>query len=73
MNGILMVTRTFGDGDLKVKGVLTAQPEIRFHELSLGDDYVVLASDGMWDVISNDQAAKICMKVCICVCARARL
>ncbi|KAM3501039.1 hypothetical protein MY10362_005880 [Beauveria mimosiformis] len=34
---------------------LTARPEVTTRQVQ-GDDFVILASDGLWDVISNDDA-----------------
>lgn len=45
-------------------------------ELSAGDTFLVLASDGLWDVMSNDDAvglvldtgAPCCVRHCLCMC-----
>jgi serine/threonine protein phosphatase PrpC len=40
---------------MKVKGYIICDPEIRHHEIHPGDEYVILASDGIWDMFSNQQ------------------
>lgn len=47
----LQVTRSIGDDDLKP--AVTAEPEITVTALSEDDEYMVMASDGLWDVMSN--------------------
>jgi len=61
VSGGLCVTRAIGDSSLNSVGV-TAQPEVVKHRLRPTDKYVVLASDGCWDYVSNDRAAEIVMK-----------
>ncbi len=65
VGGLLAVSRSLGDAQVKglVKGVI-ATPEIK--RIRLDSDYyiLVLATDGVWDVLSNKQAAKV---VCACL------
>ena len=49
------VCRALGDADLKDKGV-TAEPQISEYHLQPDDSFVILASDGLWDVLSNYDA-----------------
>ena len=49
-----MVHRSLGDADLKP--ALTAKPEVTQHQLSAQDEFVVLASDGLWDKLSSEEA-----------------
>ena len=49
-----LLFRSIGDADLKP--ALTSQPEVTQHELSAEDEFVVLASDGLWDKLSNEDA-----------------
>ncbi|XP_054824306.1 protein kinase and PP2C-like domain-containing protein isoform X2 [Prosopis cineraria] len=49
----LQVTRSMGDDDLKP--AVTAEPEISETTLSADDEYLVMASDGLWDVMSNKE------------------
>ncbi|CAA6673195.1 unnamed protein product [Spirodela intermedia] len=53
----LQVTRSIGDDDLKP--AVTAEPEITETSLSADDEYLVMASDGLWDVVSNDNVVSI--------------
>lgn len=53
----LQVTRSIGDDDLKP--AVTAEPEITEICLSLDDEYLVMASDGLWDMISNEEVVSI--------------
>ena len=36
-----------------------AKPDVRTEELGAGDDVVILASDGLWDVLSNKDACEL--------------
>lgn len=42
--------------------MISCEPEIIEKELSPDDEYLVLASDGIWDVLNNDQVAKFVSK-----------
>ncbi|KAL6208942.1 hypothetical protein ACLB2K_019885 [Fragaria x ananassa] len=53
----LQVTRSIGDDDLKPS--VTAEPEISETILSAEDEYLVMASDGLWDVMSNAEVISI--------------
>ncbi|KAH7511702.1 hypothetical protein FEM48_Zijuj12G0010700 [Ziziphus jujuba var. spinosa] len=53
----LQVTRSIGDDDLKP--AVTAEPEITETILSAEDEFLVMASDGLWDVISNAEVVNI--------------
>lgn len=53
----LQVTRSIGDDDLKP--AVTAEPEIIETCLSSDDEYLVMASDGLWDTISNEEVVSI--------------
>ncbi|XP_026426240.1 protein kinase and PP2C-like domain-containing protein isoform X1 [Papaver somniferum] len=53
----LQVTRSIGDDDLKP--AVTAEPEIRETTLTSEDEYLVMASDGLWDVVSSEDVISI--------------
>ncbi|KAL6272556.1 hypothetical protein ACE6H2_023248 [Prunus campanulata] len=53
----LQVTRSIGDDDLKP--AVTAEPEITETILSAEDEYLVMASDGLWNVVSNAEVVSI--------------
>lgn len=52
----LQVSRSLGDGDVKREGGVTADAEVSTIQLHANDEFVVLASDGLWDVVSNEDA-----------------
>ena len=39
--------------------MVVCDPEITTHKISTEDDFVLLASDGIFDVISNEECVKI--------------
>ena len=51
--------RALGDHDLKGAGGLTAEPEVTSRELDDKDAFLIAASDGLWDCISNEEAVNI--------------
>ena len=51
--------RALGDHDLKGTGGLTAEPEVTSRELDDKDAFLIAASDGLWDCISNEEAVNI--------------
>ncbi|KAK7267191.1 hypothetical protein RIF29_19856 [Crotalaria pallida] len=53
----LQVTRSIGDDDLKP--AVTAEPEITESTLCAEDEFMVMASDGLWDVISSVEVINI--------------
>lgn len=50
----IVLYRSFGDADLKP--ALTAQPVITQRQLSREDEFVILASDGLWDKLHIEEA-----------------
>eukprot|EP00959_Pyramimonas_sp_CCMP1952_P314652 6586616-Pyramimonas_sp.AAC.2 len=52
--GGVQVTRSIGDADVKGDG-LTAEPEVFTRQLSEADEFLVMACDGLWDTLSNQQ------------------
>ena len=50
--GQLMLTRAFGDSGLKKYGVLNT-PHINKVDINIDDKYIIIASDGVWDVINE--------------------
>lgn len=47
--------RSIGDGDVKGVGVV-ADPEVTELALGQGDTALIVASDGLWDVVSSEAA-----------------
>ncbi|GAB4821123.1 hypothetical protein N2152v2_008169 [Parachlorella kessleri] len=63
INGALNVSRTIGDLDFKRNSELppheqmvVATPDVETFCLRDGDEFIVLACDGIWDVMSNQEA-----------------
>lgn len=52
VGGQLAITRAFGDHFLKNDGVI-ANPYIKRHVLRPSDKCLVIASDGVWDVLED--------------------
>lgn len=53
VNGQLAVSRAIGDIDYKIYGVLSLPQS--YDEIPLDDvDFIVVACDGMWDVLSSE-------------------
>jgi len=63
VNGVLAVSRAFGDSSLKP--YITSAPEIAEVELgAIGEDeFIIVASDGLWDVFGNQDAVDFCHKI----------
>ncbi|XP_074567403.1 putative protein phosphatase 2C 34 [Curcuma longa] len=54
----LAMSRAFGDHCVKEFGVIS-EPQVTQRIISNKDRFVVLATDGVWDVISNEEAIRI--------------
>ena len=54
----LAISRTVGDEDAKKIGV-TYEPELFKYELKKGDRVIIIATDGLWELISNEEAVEI--------------
>ncbi|KAL4860264.1 Protein kinase and PP2C-like domain-containing protein [Chlorella vulgaris] len=54
----LQVTRSIGDADLKGQGV-SAEAEVAEVELSQQDSFLIAATDGLWDRVSNEDAVAL--------------
>ncbi|GAB4815687.1 hypothetical protein N2152v2_002733 [Parachlorella kessleri] len=56
----LAVSRSFGDPDFKEPlHLVTATPDVAQHRLQPGDSFIVLASDGLWDVLTDGEACEV--------------
>ena len=51
--GILAMSRAIGD--LFLKPYVSAEPDVNTMSLEPSDEFVVLASDGVYDVFDNEQ------------------
>nr|CAB3469646.1 unnamed protein product [Digitaria exilis] len=64
LNGLLGVTRALGDWHLEgLKelgepggGPLSAEPELKMITLTKDDEFLIIGSDGIWDVFSNQNS-----------------
>ncbi|XP_016458890.1 protein phosphatase 2C 37 [Nicotiana tabacum] len=61
--GVLAMSRAIGDNYLKP--YVTSEPEVTITERTVDDECLILASDGLWDVVSNETAcgvARMCLR-----------
>lgn len=56
VEGILAVSRGIGDGALKP--YITADPDVCEYNIEKDDLFLVIATDGIWDVLNNSQVAQ---------------
>ncbi|KAF4103718.1 protein phosphatase, Mg2+/Mn2+ dependent, 1Lb [Onychostoma macrolepis] len=57
VQGVLAMSRSLGDYPLKNLNVLTPDPDLMTFDLDkLQPQFMILASDGLWDVFSNEEA-----------------
>ncbi|KAI3952354.1 hypothetical protein MKX01_005221 [Papaver californicum] len=61
VNGQLAVSRAFGDKSLKSH--LSSDPDIQHADIDSETDILILASDGLWKVMSNQEAVDIARKI----------
>ncbi|KAI7749142.1 hypothetical protein M8C21_024368, partial [Ambrosia artemisiifolia] len=54
----LAMARAFGDFCLKDYGLISV-PQVSYRRLTEEDEFVVLATDGVWDVLSNEEVIEI--------------
>ncbi|KAK9055879.1 hypothetical protein SSX86_026966 [Deinandra increscens subsp. villosa] len=63
LNGVLSVSRALGDWDMKLPrgsaSPLTSEPEIQQIVLTEEDEFLIIGCDGVWDVMSSQQAVKL--------------
>mmetsp|Transcript_7162 Transcript_7162/g.13858 ORF Transcript_7162/g.13858 Transcript_7162/m.13858 type:complete len:320 (+) Transcript_7162:45-1004(+) len=66
VNGTLAVARAMGDFTFKQETQMTAEeqqvtcnPEIKKFTLQEGDEFMILACDGIWDMLNNQQAVDL--------------
>eukprot|EP00933_Yihiella_yeosuensis_P040835 TRINITY_DN35243_c0_g1_i1.p1 TRINITY_DN35243_c0_g1~~TRINITY_DN35243_c0_g1_i1.p1 ORF type:complete len:711 (+),score=243.48 TRINITY_DN35243_c0_g1_i1:113-2245(+) len=79
----LAVSRAIGDAEFKNPNIISAEPDLSIHEVDWDEDeFVILATDGIWDVIPDKdcvtivrdllQAGKSEAKASEALCKRAR-
>lgn len=54
----LAMARALGDSRLKHHGVIST-PQVTAHRITGADLFIILASDGVWDVLSNEEVVSI--------------
>ncbi|EPS74109.1 hypothetical protein M569_00643, partial [Genlisea aurea] len=67
LNGVLGVTRALGNWHIKglkqqhnaSAGPLTAEPEVKLITLSKEDEFLIIGSDGIWDVFRSQNAVDV--------------
>ncbi|XP_058082261.1 probable protein phosphatase 2C 2 [Magnolia sinica] len=63
LNGVLSVSRALGDWDMKLPrgslSPLTAEPEFQQAVLTEADEFLIIGSDGIWDVMSSQHAVSV--------------
>merc|ERR1719281_1800548 len=63
VNGMLAMTRALGDFMLKMpqlpNDVVSNVPDITSTDLSAQDSFIISACDGLWDVVSDQQAIEL--------------
>lgn len=57
VQGVLALSRAMGDFELNP--YVICEPEITTRKLLNGDNFLILACDGVWDVLSNQEAVDI--------------
>ncbi|KAG6473011.1 protein phosphatase 2C 51-like [Zingiber officinale] len=55
--GVLATSRSIGD--FYLKPFVISEPDVTVTERTDKDEFLILASDGLWDVVSNEAACKI--------------
>jgi len=60
VQGLLSVSRAIGDASLKP--YVTSEPDILQHSIGPNDLFLVMASDGIWDALTNEEVASLVLK-----------
>ena len=61
--GQLNLSRSLGDFSLKNNGLIST-PSIHKHKISEDDIYIIIASDGIWDVLNEEFISNLCIENC---------
>lgn len=59
---LILAIRSNGAGDYYLKPYVTSEPEVTVTERTEEDEFLILASDGLWDVVSNEVACRMTRK-----------
>jgi serine/threonine protein phosphatase PrpC len=61
---MLATSRTLGDAVCKRHpGLVSPHPDVTCRALTRGDRFAILATDGLWDVVSDQEAVTVVNKV----------
>lgn len=58
----LMVSLCGNEGDNYLKPYVICDPEVTVMDRTAEDECLILASDGLWDVVSNEMACRVASK-----------
>ncbi|KAI9076095.1 hypothetical protein K1719_041956 [Acacia pycnantha] len=59
--GILATSRSIGDHCMKP--YVVSEPEVKVYERTERDEFIIIGSDGLWDVISNKLACEVVRRI----------
>lgn len=62
--GLLAMSRAIGDHFLRP--FIVADPEVSCHLRQLDDEVLLIATDGLWDVFTNDDAMALAIRCVVC-------
>jgi len=57
VNGQLAIARAFGDQSLRAH--LSSEPDVKHIQINSSIEFVILASDGLWKVMKNQEAVDL--------------
>lgn len=60
VNGVLAVSRAIGD--MELKEFVIANPDVTSFPLKGGVGFVIIASDGIWDILSDEECVNVVKK-----------
>ena len=60
VEGVLAVSRAIGDRPLKE--FVTSEPHIKEKVIDDNDSFLILATDGLWDVLENKDVAELMLE-----------
>ena len=56
--GGLAISRVFGDIPYKIRNIVSCEADIVLKNIITSNEIIILASDGLWDVLSNEDVLK---------------
>ena len=61
VNGILAMSRAIGDFELAPSVICT--PDVTERRLQKQDSFLIVATDGIWDTVLDEEASKIVLRI----------